>query len=88
MEEKEKLVLALQNLVQELKRSPRVDQAEFFDTRLELISIGDPDAAMEYVRELRSCAAIAQYAGFSPYEETLLHNVIDRALKLNLSDAK
>lgn len=81
MSKMSELLKSLSEISAELRKTGKIDSAEFFSSRERII--GDagsaPRAVKDAVQELATCRAMAQYADFSLTEERLLDVVVSQA---------
>lgn len=76
----ENLLNALDEIIIELKINGKKQSANFFFLRYK--GIKDSSNGLEYVKELATCRAMAQYANFSIVEERKLDKVVDCAINI------
>ena len=81
MSEMSELLKSLSNVSAELRKTGKIESAEFFSCRQRIIEDGDSTsrAVKDAIRELTTCRAMAQYADFSLTEERLLEAVVSDA---------
>ena len=81
MSKMSELLKSLTEISAELRKTGKVESAEFFSSRGRII--GDagsaPSAVADAIQELATCRAMAQYADFSLTEERLLETVVTDA---------
>ena len=77
LEEKEKLVNSINLLVNDLLKSGKNKQAEYFNIKKnEIINAGATNNLCNTLDEVSKVAPIAQYAGFNAEEERKLYEII------------
>lgn len=83
MIDKSNLTRALGKLDAELRKSGKIETAEFFNKAITTVNseieVGN---LKEFLRQLCSSAAITQYADFSDFEDVLFDDVYEEAKKL------
>lgn len=81
MSKMSELLKSLSNLSAELRKTGKIESAEFFSCRERIIEDRNstPNAVKDAIRELTTCRAMAQYADFSLTEEGLLEIVVSDA---------
>jgi hypothetical protein len=75
------LLKSLGNISAELRKTRKIESAEFFACREKIIAdVNAPSRAVEdAIREVATCRAMAQYVDFSLTEERLLEAVVSDA---------
>lgn len=74
------LTLLLDALIEALRVSGKADSASFFAVKSTALRM--PDTCAEAIRDLSTCAAIAQYGDFTANEEQLLGRVVTAAIEI------
>ncbi|WP_318363486.1 hypothetical protein [Enterobacter sp.] len=76
----ENLLNSLNELIAALNNSNKKSSADFFMLRYEAIK--KSNNALESIKELSTCRAMAQYANFALAEESKLDTVVDCAIDI------
>ncbi|MGP3591500.1 hypothetical protein [Vagococcus sp. WN89Y] len=76
------LLLALESIVSELKRSGNNESASFFLLRYDELKRHSDKIPQKIIEELTTCRAMSQYANFTLKEEELLDIVVDNAIAI------
>lgn len=76
----ENLLNAINELIVELNNSGKKASADFFMLKYEAIK--KQNDALESIKELSMCRAMAQYANFSLAEESKLDTVVECAIDI------
>ncbi|TKY81340.1 hypothetical protein R0L47_13035 [Pectobacterium polonicum] len=73
------LIVSLENLIVELNKSGKNETANFFVEKLRLLTCLElsVDDKIKIIEELSRCRAMAQYANFTYYEESVLDDLIN-----------
>lgn len=81
--DKSNLTQALVKLDAELRKSGKIETAEFFNKAITTVNSEiDLENLKEFLRQLCSSAAITQYADFSYSEDVLFDDVFEEAKRL------
>lgn len=78
------LLSSLSLLIDCLNKNNKKQSANFFIARLKNIVDSESDLIhiKSTLKELSTCRAMSQYAGFTLVEEALLNDVVDNALRI------
>lgn len=81
MSQMPELLKSLSEICAELRRTAKIESAEFFSSRWRIIGDANnaPPVVKDAIQELATCRPMAQYADFSMAEERLLEVVVSDA---------